>query len=113
MVPGRCGRSPCNDFGMWMRHLSAGIPQVAHGLWPGMKKGATGTPWKEKASPAWGPPTVHLKMFFTRSVQLLEFGECFSPPFLKDSSSSLSSLRWCSVSLTGVSTTMWQYRSPG
>jgi DNA repair photolyase len=37
-----------------------------------------------------------------RSVQLLALGECLSPPLRSDSSSSLSSLRWCSVSLTGV-----------
>ena len=54
-----------------------------------------------------------LKKFFSRSVQLSPLGEWREPPFLSDSSSSRSSLRWCSVSLTGVSTTMWQYRSPG
>jgi len=55
----------------------------------------------------------YLNRSFTRSVQLLEFGECLSPPLRSDSSSSLSSLRWCSVSLMGVSMVMWQYRSPG
>ena len=55
----------------------------------------------------------HLNRSFTRSDQVLEFGEWRSPDFLNDSSSSLISLRWCSVSLMGVSTLTWQYRSPG
>ena len=54
-----------------------------------------------------------LKKLLSLSVQLLPLGEWREPPFLSESSSSRSSLRWCSVSLTGVSTTMWQYRSPG
>jgi hypothetical protein len=41
------------------------------------------------------------------SNQPLSFGLCLWPPFLNDSSSSFSSLRWCSVSLTGVSTSTW------
>lgn len=56
---------------------------------------------------------AYLNRSLTRSVQLLALGECFSPPFFSDSSNSLSSLRWCSVSLTGVSTETWAYRSPG
>ncbi len=55
----------------------------------------------------------HLNRFLTRSVQLMALGECRSPPLRRLSSSSLSSLRWCSVSLIGVSTATWQYRSPG
>ena len=58
-------------------------------------------------------PGCYLNRSLTRSVQLLAFGECLSPPLRKDSSSSFSSLRWCSVSLIGVSTCTWQYRSPG
>ena len=54
-----------------------------------------------------------LKKLLRRSVQLSPLGECLAPPFLSESSSSRSSLRWYSVSFTGVSTTMWQYRSPG
>ena len=54
-----------------------------------------------------------LKKLFKRSVQLSPEGECLFPPFFSDSSSSRSKRRWCSLSLTGVSTTMWQYNSPG
>jgi len=60
-----------------------------------------------------GPSAPYLKRSFTRSVQVLVLGECRSPDFLKESSSSFSSLRWCSVIFTGVSTDTWQYRSPG
>ncbi len=56
---------------------------------------------------------TYLNRSLTRSVQLFELGECLSPPLRNDSSSSLNSLRWCSVSLIGVSSVMWQYRSPG
>ena len=75
---------------------------------------------KDKGHTGWGMAFVRvrlgrdqLKKLFRRSVQLSVLGECLAPPFFSDSSSSLNSLRWCSVSLTGVSTTMWQYRSPG
>ena len=51
---------------------------------------------------------AYLNRSLTRSVQLLALGEWRSPPFFSDSSSSLSSFFWCSVSLTGVSTAMWQ-----
>ena len=54
-----------------------------------------------------------LKKFFSLSVQLSSLGECLAPPFLSDSSNSFNSFFWCSVSLTGVSTVTWQYRSPG
>ena len=54
-----------------------------------------------------------LNRSLTRSLQLLLVGECRSPALRNDSSSSFSSLRWCSVSLIGVSTLTWQYRSPG
>jgi hypothetical protein len=54
-----------------------------------------------------------LKKPFNLSAQDSSVGECLAPPFFSDSSSSFSSLRWCSVSFTGVSTAMWQYRSPG
>lgn len=57
--------------------------------------------------------SAQLKNSLALSNQPLSVGLCLSPPFLSDSSSSLSSLRWCSVSLTGVSTRTWQYRSPG
>ena len=60
-----------------------------------------------------GPGGAQLKNSFALSNQPLSVGLCFSPPFLSDSSSSFMSLRWCSVSLTGVSTRTWQYRSPG
>ena len=46
-------------------------------------------------------------------VQVSPLGECLPPPFFSDSSNSRNSLRWCSLSLTGVSITMWQYKSPG
>ena len=52
--------------------------------------------------------SAYLNRSLTRSVQLFELGECLSPPLRRDSSSSLSSLRWCSVSLMGVSSVMWQ-----
>ena len=64
--------------------------------------------WPGFTNPAQAP-----KKLFSLSVQPSSLGECLAPPVLIDSSSSLSSLRWCSVSLTGVSTVMWQYRSPG
>ena len=51
-------------------------------------------------------PRQTLKKFFSLSVQLSSLGECLAPPFLSDSSKSLSNFRWCSVSLTGVSTVM-------
>ena len=54
-----------------------------------------------------------LKKFFSLSVQPSSVGVCLAPPFLTESSKSLSSLRWCSVSLTGVSIETWQYKSPG
>ena len=60
----------------------------------------------------WGR-RAYLNRSLTRSAQLLLVGEWRSPDLRNDSSSSFSSLRWCSVSLTGVSTLTWQYRSPG
>ena len=62
---------------------------------------------------ACAPAAGQLKNSFALSNQPLSVGLCFSPPFLSDSSSSFSTLRWCSVSFTGVSTRTWQYRSPG
>ena len=62
------------------------------------------------------PDSGHLQeedAAFLNRHQLSPLGEWRAPPFLSESSSSRSSLRWCSVSLTGVSTAMWQYRSPG
>ena len=56
---------------------------------------------------------AYLNRSFTRSAQLFSLGEWRSPPLRNDSSSSFSSLRWCSVSFTGVSTAMCAYRSPG
>lgn len=53
------------------------------------------------------------KKLLSLSVQLSVLGECLPPPLRSDSSNSFSSLRWCSVSLTGVSMLMWQYKSPG
>ena len=73
------------------------------------KKRGTGCPAPLSGSRQ--PP--QLKNDFAFSNQPLSFGLCLWPPFLNDSSSSLSSLRWCSVSLIGVSTATWQYRSPG
>jgi hypothetical protein len=67
----------------------------------------------ENAAPDGGGLGGYLNRSLTRSVQVLELGECLSPPLRSDSSSSLSSLRWCSVSLIGVSSVIWQYRSPG
>lgn len=49
-----------------------------------------------------------LKKFLSLSVQPSSVGVCLAPPFLTESSKSLSSLRWCSVSLTGVSMDTWQ-----
>ena len=66
----------------------------------------------DKPAPA-PAPLAQLKNSFALSIQPLSVGLCFSPPFLSDSSSSFSTLRWCSVSFTGVSTRTWQYRSPG
>ena len=68
----------------------------------------------EKATPRGGwvghqPPKKPLSL----SVQLSSPGWCLAPPLRSDSSNSLSSFFWCSVSFTGVSTVMWQYRSPG
>ena len=60
-----------------------------------------------------GQPPQALKKFLSLSVQPSSVGVCLAPPFLSESSNSLSSFLWCSVSLTGVSTAMWQYRSPG
>src|SRR6218665_677810 len=54
-----------------------------------------------------------LNRVFSRSVQLSPLGEWRARPFFRESSNSRSSLRWFSVSLTGVATAMWQYRSPG
>ena len=51
-------------------------------------------------------PIAQLKNSFALSNQPLSVGLCFCPPFLSDSSSSFMSLRWCSLSLTGVSTRM-------
>src|SRR4051812_44179536 len=89
--------------------------------------GAGGTTTRQKRQGREVPPLLHaleanaygvadayaLKKFFNLSAQPSSLGECLEPPFFSDSSSSLSSLRWCSVNLTGVSTLMWQYRSPG
>jgi hypothetical protein len=47
-----------------------------------------------------------LKKLFNLSAQPSPLGECLPPPFLSESSSSRNSLRWCSVSFTGVSTVM-------
>ena len=110
------------------------IPIRIHPIWRGFFRGplaGVSTPWvkakiaasalQESAgsycfdSILLGGQTCSYQVnrFFRRSAHDWLLGVCLAPPFFSDSSNSLSSLRWCSVSLTGVSTTMCTYRSPG
>lgn len=87
---------------------------AAYGKAPTTKKRPAGRFGFAAGDPGgWHPGGAQLKNSFALSNQPLSVGLCLSPPFLSDSSSSFISLRWCSVSLTGVSTRTWQYRSPG
>ena len=100
--------------------------RASRGLSPPSRCALPGAPQKNAAQPSKycaalfivnrperGRSIPQLKKLLRRLVQLSPLGRCLLPPFFRDSSSSRSSLRWCSVSLTGVSTVMWQYRSPG
>src|SRR5690349_18259340 len=104
----------------WLKSWSARLTAVPPGTrdWQA-QRGATGggTACSRRESQREGPGARrgaslaisaacrdYLNRSLTRSVQLLALGEWRSPPFLRDSSSSLSSFFWCSVSLTGVST---------
>lgn len=87
---------------------------AAYGESADNKKAARRPLWIRRRGPRQPPLRRHqLKNSLALSNQPLSVGLCLSPPFLSDSSSSFMSLRWCSVSLTGVSTRTWQYRSPG
>ena len=56
---------------------------------------------------------VQLKNSLTRSVQDLLCGEWRSPPSFSEASNWRRMFFWSSLRRTGVSTTTWQYRSPG
>ena len=58
-------------------------------------------------------PAIQLKNSFTRSVQDLLCGEWRSPPSFSEASNWRRMFFCSSLRRTGVSTTTWQYRSPG
>src|SRR5450830_855162 len=96
----------------WLPSLWVGAGGPRGVRWPGLR--AQKSPLERAWAQAWGAECGgQLRKFFSRSVQLSPLGEGLPPPFFSDSSSSRSRLRWYSVSLTGVSTAMWEYMSPG
>ena len=78
-----------------------------------MKNPAGMTPLGSRGARSAPYPAIQLKNSFTRSVQDLLCGEWRSPPSFSEASNWRRMFFCSSLRRTGVSTTTWQYRSPG